>query len=160
MFFSSNVFPPLLPICLFLVFATVLLWLFSHSVVWLSVTPWTVACQAPLSMGFLRQEYWCCHFLLQGIFPTQGLNPSLLLGRQFLYHWATWEVLAVVWGSIFVCQVWELLCYHYPGSMVKCRLLGPTPELLNQNIWEGGGKCIFMISSLRRTGPVRAETWL
>ena len=21
-------------------------------------TPWTVACQAPLSMGFLRQEYW------------------------------------------------------------------------------------------------------
>ena len=26
-----------------------------------------------------------CHFLLQGIFPTQGLN----LGRQILYHWAT-----------------------------------------------------------------------
>ena len=22
------------------------------------VTPWTVACQAPLSMGFPRQEYW------------------------------------------------------------------------------------------------------
>ena len=34
-------------------------------------------------MGFCRQEYWSglgCHFLLQGIFPTQGLNPSLL-------HW-------------------------------------------------------------------------
>ena len=26
-----------------------------------------------------------CHFLLQGIFPTQGLNPHLLLGRQILY---------------------------------------------------------------------------
>ena len=26
------------------------------------------------------------HFLLQGIFPTQGLNPSLLLCRQILYH--------------------------------------------------------------------------
>ena len=24
----------------------------------LSVTPWTMACQAPLSMGFSRQEYW------------------------------------------------------------------------------------------------------
>ena len=24
----------------------------------LLVTPWTVACQAPLSMGFSRQEYW------------------------------------------------------------------------------------------------------
>ena len=27
-----------------------------------------------------------CHFLLQGIFPTQGLNPSLLDCRQTLYH--------------------------------------------------------------------------
>ena len=26
--------------------------------VWLSVTPWTAAYQAPLSMGFSRQEYW------------------------------------------------------------------------------------------------------
>ena len=29
--------------------------------------------------------------LLQGIFPTQGLNPSLLHGRWILYHWDTWE---------------------------------------------------------------------
>ena len=28
------------------------------SCVWLLVTPWTVAHQAPLSMGFSRQEYW------------------------------------------------------------------------------------------------------
>ena len=42
------------------------------------VTPWTVACQASLSMGFPRQEYWNgLHFFLQGIFPTQALNPSL-----------------------------------------------------------------------------------
>ena len=27
-----------------------------------------------------------CHFLLQGIFLTQGLNPSLLHCRQILYH--------------------------------------------------------------------------
>ena len=26
--------------------------------VWLFATPWTVACQAHLSMGFSRQEYW------------------------------------------------------------------------------------------------------
>ena len=31
----------------------------SCSVVSDSVTPWTVAHQAPLSMAFLRQEYWC-----------------------------------------------------------------------------------------------------
>ena len=28
----------------------------------------------------------CCHFLLQGIFLTQGLNPSLPQCRQTLYH--------------------------------------------------------------------------
>ena len=45
----------------------------------LSVTPWTVALQAPLSMGFSRQEYGVgCHALLQGIFLTQGSNPGLL----------------------------------------------------------------------------------
>ena len=27
-----------------------------------------------------------CHFLLQGIFLTQGLNPDLLHFRQILYH--------------------------------------------------------------------------
>ena len=27
-----------------------------------------------------------CHSLLQGIFPTQGLNPSLLHCRQILYY--------------------------------------------------------------------------
>ena len=30
----------------------------SHSVMSNSATPWTVALQAPLSMGFSRQEYW------------------------------------------------------------------------------------------------------
>ena len=35
-----------------------LLLLFSHSVIRLCVTPWTVARRAPLSMGFPRQEHW------------------------------------------------------------------------------------------------------
>ena len=51
------------------------------------LTPWTVACWAPLSMGFCRQEYWSgCRSLLQGIFSTQGSNPGLLHCRQILYH--------------------------------------------------------------------------
>ena len=55
--------------------------LFSCSVVSDSFAiPWTVACQAPLSMGFPRQEYWSgLPFLLQGIFPSQGSNLRLLL---------------------------------------------------------------------------------
>ena len=41
--------------------------------------------QAPLSEGFSRQVYWGrlgCHALLQGIFPTQGLNLGLRHCRQ------------------------------------------------------------------------------
>ena len=54
--------------------------------------PWTVAYQAPVSMGFPRQEYWSgLHFLLHGIFPTQELNLSLLRYGQILYLWATKE---------------------------------------------------------------------
>ena len=48
-------------------------------------TPWTVTRQAPLSMGLSRQEYWSGHFLLQGLFSTQKLNPGLLHCRQILY---------------------------------------------------------------------------
>ena len=59
---------------------------FSH--VQLFETLWSVAHQAPLSMGFSRQEHWgglpC---LLQEIFLTQGLNQhvmsSALAGRFF-----------------------------------------------------------------------------
>ena len=57
--------------------------------------PWTVASQTPLFMGLSWQEYRVgCHFLLQGIFPTQGSNPCfpcLLNWGQILYHWSTWE---------------------------------------------------------------------
>ena len=49
--------------------------------VWFFVTSWTVAHQAPLSMGFSSKNTGiACHFLLQGISPTQGSNPCHL-------HW-------------------------------------------------------------------------
>ena len=62
---------------------------FSHSVVSNCATPWTVNHQAPLSMGFPGKNTGeGCHFLLQGIFLTQGSNlhlPCLLRCRQILY---------------------------------------------------------------------------
>ena len=58
--------------------------LFAKSCLTLTIL-WTLACQAPLSMRFSRQEYWSgFHFLLQGIFPTQESNPGLLHCRQIL----------------------------------------------------------------------------
>ena len=55
----------------------------AHSVCWLLscvqpfVTPWTVAHQAPLSMGFSQQEYWSgVPFPPLGDFPDPGIKPS------------------------------------------------------------------------------------
>ena len=57
----------------------------------LFVTPRTAACQAPLSLELPGKNIGeDCHFLLQGIFPTQGSNSHLLLGRQILYPGATY----------------------------------------------------------------------
>ena len=62
---------------------------FSH--VWFFATQWTIAHQAPLSMGFSRQEHWS-----ELPFPPLGdlLNPatefispmSTFIGRQVLYQ--------------------------------------------------------------------------
>ena len=44
--------------------------------------PMNCSLQAPLSIEFPSKNTGVgCHFLLQGIFPTQGSNPCHLLGR-------------------------------------------------------------------------------
>ena len=41
------------------------------------MTPWTVAHQAPLSMGFFRQEYWSqLPFSSPGDLPDPGIEPA------------------------------------------------------------------------------------
>ena len=59
----------------------------------LFLTPWTVACQAPLSMGFSRQESWrglpCPS---PGDLPDPGIQPTSLMSPAllaFLYRRAT-----------------------------------------------------------------------
>ena len=67
---------------------TNLLLLFSGSIMPdFFATPWTVAYQAPLSMGFSRQECWSgLPFPPPGeICPLQGSNLDLLHWRQILY---------------------------------------------------------------------------
>ena len=64
--------------CLQIYLLIILLSHFSH--VQLFVTPWTVACQAPRSMGFSRQEYWSglpCP--PPGYLPDPGIKPTSLL---------------------------------------------------------------------------------
>ena len=51
---------------------------FSH--VRLFATPWTVACQASLSMGFPRQKYWSgLPFPTSGNLPNPGPEPMSLV---------------------------------------------------------------------------------
>ena len=57
--------------------------------VWLYVIPWTGAFKAPLSMEFSGKNTAVdCHFLFQGIFPIQELNPCLLclLHRRWILY--------------------------------------------------------------------------
>ena len=54
--------------------------------VWVFVTPWTVAHQAPLSRGFSRQEYWSrLPWPLPGAFPGPGIKPE----SPPSLHWQT-----------------------------------------------------------------------
>ena len=62
----------------------------SHfSRVQLFVTSWTIACQAPLPMGFFRQEYWSgLPYPPPGDLPNLGIEPAspaspALAGRFF-----------------------------------------------------------------------------
>ena len=54
-----------------------------------------------------------CHGLLQGIFPTQGLNPGLLHRRQILF-WATREALY----KLYILSI--ISTYH---TYILCLLL-------------------------------------
>ena len=83
-------------------------WVLSYfSCVCLFVTPWTVASQAPLSMGFSRQEYWsglACP--PPGDLPNpqsvpMSLTSPALAGRFFSTN-TTWEA------------PWFLLWQHFP----------------------------------------------
>ena len=87
-----------------------LLLLFNH--VWLSVTPWPIAHQASLFMGFPRQVYCSgLPFAFLGDLPHPGIEcefPALAGG--FLYPWATGETPmngmehASVWPSPLLSQ--------------------------------------------------------
>ena len=64
-------------------------WVKSLSHVWLFATPWTVAHQAPPSMGFSRQEYWSgLPFSSIGDLPNPESKHISWTGKQILYHWA------------------------------------------------------------------------
>ena len=66
---------------------------FSH--VQLFANPWTAACQAPLSKGFSRQEYWSGLSCAPADLPNAGMEPasvkSFAWAGGFFTTSTTWE---------------------------------------------------------------------
>ena len=118
--------------------------------VWLFVTLRTVAHQAPLSVGFSKQEYWNgLPFPPPGIFPIQRSNLSLLC----LLHWQAGSLplappgkptvkprlLSCVWffATPWITQskefsrpeCWSGLLFPSPGDLPNARIKSRSPTL-------------------------------
>ena len=77
------------------------------------VTPWTIAHQVPLSIGFSRQEYWSGLPFPPpddppnpGIEPISPLSPKLKVDSLLLSHWGSPEKYFKILISI------HILIYH------------------------------------------------
>ena len=110
--------------------------------VWFSVTLWTIVHQAPLSMGFTRQEYWSglpCpppkNVPDPGVEPTSLMSPALQVGFLPLAP-STYEK--------------NTIC-HFPDSrqgeedMDSRQLLRDVPQFSSQETQFSGGESILSI---------------
>ena len=89
--------------------------------VWLLVTLWTVAHQAPLCLGFPRQEYWSglpCPPV--GDLPNSGIKPVSLtspaLAGRFFTTGVSWEA-----QSVYTMKKWSVV------KSLSCVRLFATP---------------------------------
>ena len=65
----------------------------SLSGVWLFATPWTVALQTPLFLGFSRQEYWSrLSFPSPGDLSNPGIEPAFLVSPALAGEFLTTEL--------------------------------------------------------------------
>ena len=98
----------------------------------LFAAPWTVVHQAPLPMEFPDKNTEAgCHFLLQGIFPTQGLNQRL------------WHLLH---------QQADCLPTAPPGKLLLCLVMQSFPTLCDPVDCSLPGFCVHV-------GFFRQEYW-
>ena len=109
-------------------------------------TPWTVACQGPLSMGFSRH----CYFLLPGFSLTQGSNLHLLcllpvLGGDFFTTDATWEAPKGEADKMIHLPLWWVL------EMERSQRCTVKLELC----------CLhFQVLAIRRPGNCGGDCWM
>ena len=112
--------------------------LLSHvSHVWLFATPWTVAHQAPLSMGFSRQEDW------SGLpcppprdLPDPGMEPVSLMSPALAGGVFT---MSTTWEAFSVLQK-PLLC---PKLQTLYLLLTNSKQRITVVKWSGSRNLVF-----------------
>ena len=123
------------------------------SCVWLSVTPWTVAHQAPLSMEFSTQEYWSGFpFPPPQDLPNPWIKPTSLASPELAGRFFTTR--ATVNPYYYYCDaaqscltLCDLMDYRPPGSSVHGFLQAGTLEWVD-------------IPFSRRSSPPRDQTWI
>ena len=106
----------------------------SLSHVWLFATPWTVAHQAPLSVGFPREEYWSkLPFPSAGDLPDPGIEPgspalqadSLLSNSKYTIHKIILNIAISILYSIYIYHNKTDICWYFlyaspmPTALVK-----------------------------------------
>ena len=100
--------------------------------VWLMVAQWIIDRQVPLPVAFSKQEYWSgMHFLLQGIFLTQGSNPCLL----YLLYWQVDSLPLVLPGTQTHKHRHAYMLTHYWNrgnrpQLFRAQILKPDSKVL------------------------------
>ena len=102
------------------------------------MTPWTVAHQDPLSLGFSRQEYWSgLPCLPPGDIPNPGMEPTSLispaLADRFFATSATWEARHLLYLS-------QISIVELSAVEVVLLLLDVFLQLVT--LVPAGGKCL------------------
>ena len=95
-------------------------------------TPWTAACQAPLSMGFSQArilERVAISNFGGSYQPKDGPHTSCI-GRQILYHWATWEAQGDIHIQLFCWFCFSGESWLFFHTHQTCNLSEGSPYLL------------------------------
>ena len=105
----------------------------------LFATPWTIACQAPLSMEFSRQEHWSGLPCPPGDLPNPGIKPvSLPLQADSL--------LLSQWGSpagrrAYSLDTWAIKAREVPWMLAR---LSCSPLLMEAAVPPALGSLLFL----------------
>ena len=85
------------------------------------MTPWTVALQAPPSVGFPRQEHWSgLPFPSPGDLPDPGIKPRFpALEDQFFTTSAAWKAPCIIYMHLCVC-VCVCVCVQTHAYLCVC----------------------------------------